>query len=303
MNKEINESKYVGKIYETKSSGPILVIEDLGMMDDTNRRRRFLKIKFLNTGNIQTIRATELSSLHIKDRYAKSVYGIGYLGDNKNYNKKEYSIWHGIIARCYNPDSSNYNLYGLMGVHVCDRWLNFSNFLEDLRKMENYDKLMAGEPYQIDKDILQPDKEYGKVYSPETCLLVLDTVNTAEVCIRHLKDNKVRYNGVGISEGKNIGYTSRISLNGICCNIGVFDTAKAAAACRDEIAWMYGKLELLNHTDMTIDEALKYRRTKFTKITNENIRQGLPPVDMCKIIDNTKLRDMCHTIVPVKRGY
>lgn len=43
-----------------------------------------------------------------------------------------YSAWDAMIQRCTNPNSLKYSDYGGRGITVCDRWLVFSNFLEDM---------------------------------------------------------------------------------------------------------------------------------------------------------------------------
>jgi hypothetical protein len=44
----------------------------------------------------------------------------------------EYSCWIAIKQRCYNPNTPHYRNYGGRGITVCDRWLEFENFLEDM---------------------------------------------------------------------------------------------------------------------------------------------------------------------------
>jgi hypothetical protein len=43
-----------------------------------------------------------------------------------------HKIWHMMKQRCLNPNAANYPLYGGRGIKVCDRWLEFLNFKEDL---------------------------------------------------------------------------------------------------------------------------------------------------------------------------
>ncbi len=50
----------------------------------------------------------------------------------KNTITKEYTIWAGMIGRCTNQNSSNYNRYGGRGISVCERWLQFENFIADM---------------------------------------------------------------------------------------------------------------------------------------------------------------------------
>ena len=45
---------------------------------------------------------------------------------------REYSSWRSMINRCTNPKSIDYPRYGGRGIKVCDRWLKFENFLEDM---------------------------------------------------------------------------------------------------------------------------------------------------------------------------
>lgn len=47
-------------------------------------------------------------------------------------HSKEYIVWAGMLARCRNPNHTAYENYGAKGIHVCDRWLDFANFIEDM---------------------------------------------------------------------------------------------------------------------------------------------------------------------------
>ncbi len=44
----------------------------------------------------------------------------------------EYRIWTGILTRCRNPHAKAFRLYGAAGISICDRWLDFANFLADM---------------------------------------------------------------------------------------------------------------------------------------------------------------------------
>lgn len=43
-----------------------------------------------------------------------------------------YTSWHGMRQRCENPNHRAFSYYGGRGVRVCQRWLTFENFLEDM---------------------------------------------------------------------------------------------------------------------------------------------------------------------------
>lgn len=44
----------------------------------------------------------------------------------------EYMAWCSMKARCLNPRNRIYKYYGGRGISVCNRWLNFEKFLEDM---------------------------------------------------------------------------------------------------------------------------------------------------------------------------
>lgn len=58
-------------------------------------------------------------------------------GHNRRVNGKNkpsltYSIWKGMIQRCYYKGSCSYKSYGGRGIKVCKRWRDFGNFLKDM---------------------------------------------------------------------------------------------------------------------------------------------------------------------------
>ena len=43
-----------------------------------------------------------------------------------------YQTWASMKNRCTNESHRNYDIYGGKGIRVCDRWMRFKNFLEDM---------------------------------------------------------------------------------------------------------------------------------------------------------------------------
>jgi len=50
---------------------------------------------------------------------------------NKN-RTTEYERWHSMRKRCFDPNCHAYKHYGGRGITICDRWLQFENFLADM---------------------------------------------------------------------------------------------------------------------------------------------------------------------------
>jgi len=45
---------------------------------------------------------------------------------------RDYFVWHGMLRRCTDPKCKNFAEYGARGITVCDRWLDFENFIADM---------------------------------------------------------------------------------------------------------------------------------------------------------------------------
>nr|DAJ41339.1 MAG TPA: hypothetical protein [Caudoviricetes sp.] len=112
----------------------------------------------------------------IKCPYEKRVYGVGYLGEGK-YKSKEngkitrvYKTWQHMLERCYDEKYQK-RQPTYKDCTVCEEWHNFQNFAEWY--YNNYYKI-EGQQMNLDKDILIKG---NKVYSPETCIFVSQTIN------------------------------------------------------------------------------------------------------------------------------
>ena len=196
------ECKGCGRIFHTASQN-IKKIKSCGCSKKNSKNRKFVvgyigstnndekykvinylndlvTIKFLETGYITTVKSSVLCGGFIKDKLKPSVCGVGYLGYCGNINRsKEYKLWKGIIERCYNTKRKDYQKYGYRGITVCERWKCFKNFLEDIEKIDGYDKekFFANE-LDLDKDIKQKNIPTNKkIYSIETCMFVDKHIN------------------------------------------------------------------------------------------------------------------------------
>ena len=75
-----------------------------------------------------------------------------------------YDIWVNMIARTKNIKNNDYRNYGARGISVCDRWLTFVRFKEDM--YSNY-LLHASQFGEENTSIERVDNSKG--YSPDNC--------------------------------------------------------------------------------------------------------------------------------------
>lgn len=96
---------------------------------------------------------------------------FGFKAGTYNVNKYIYNIWKNMERRCYYVDYPAYSHYSAKGVTVSDEFKNYSFF-------ENWYKLQwdGKTKLELDKDV-KSDGEC-KIYSPSTCILIPDAINT-----------------------------------------------------------------------------------------------------------------------------
>lgn len=161
------------------------------------KRRDKFKVRFNATGYETEAYIENVRAGKVRDPYAKSFLGVGYLGEfeKHTYWKQAKQLWSNMVKRCYNPK----DYMGYFGeAFVDERWLCFANFLEDLPELENFDKWLSGKeggpPYNLDKDLKIPG---NKVYSKDACAFVTEYENKSAGAInaRLLDKTNGRYGG------------------------------------------------------------------------------------------------------------
>jgi len=165
-----NESGLVGKEF-TSATGRYVVIKEYRVprKNGVGVGHLRLDVKFIASGYVRR-NAPPQSVVNgwIKDRYYPSVLGIACLGEEVSEEDRKllYQTWVGVLKRCYDKNHLGYKHYGAKGVFVCDRWLVFSNFVRDVKKLDNW--LLKKEfpvEYSLDKDFY-----LSNCYSPGTCI-------------------------------------------------------------------------------------------------------------------------------------
>lgn len=170
----ILEKAHIGKRYKTNCGNTCTIIRRV----PDEKYADLVEAIFDGTGFRKISRLPNFKNGKIKDPYYPSESGIGYLGEgyekmmksDKALFDKLYDRWRNMLRRCYDETSSGYYKYGKVGVHVCDRWHNLSNYIFDIIQLPGFDrtKVLNGE-ISLDKDKLQMN-EPNKQYSPETCV-------------------------------------------------------------------------------------------------------------------------------------
>ena len=110
-----------------------------------------------------------------------------------------YRVWKNIVKRCKNPNSKNYKDYGGRGITVCDRWLKFESFYDDM-----------GVGYREDLEIDRIDNDKG--YYPDNCRWVTHSDNQRNKRTNHrVTTSAGNLTVAGLAEKANVDYGTMIS--------------------------------------------------------------------------------------------
>ena len=236
---------YVGITKVHPIYGEYEVIKDLGMIHvrPNGRKDRKLVVKFKHTGyEVETFPDCVVKN-QIKDPYYPIIYGVACCGTPKDFDAasktgiREYNTWCNMISRCYNPKDIMYYAYGEIGVRVDHRWLCFEYFLEDFRRMENYDKWLNGKPreYELDKDLLQLNVPHGhRRYFKDGCCIISKKDNISLKFLQEVKSyTGVVPTGYGTYRAKIYNGTRNVPID------ATFNNQFSAAVYHDAYCWMY----------------------------------------------------------------
>ena len=140
-----------------KRFGKFIVIErDKSLVQPSGQTKTRWKC-LCECGNVKIVTGSNLKRGNVKSCgcYAKENPSHTTHGFSKT---RIYHEWKGIIARCYNPNTTRYSDYGGRGITVCDEWReDFKKFLE----------WSAKNGYSENLTIDRIDNNKG--YSPDNC--------------------------------------------------------------------------------------------------------------------------------------
>ena len=105
---------------QDKKFGRLTVIKEAG-----NKNKKNLWECLCDCGKYVIVQAGHLQSGHTKS--------CGCSRTKHNLcGSSEYGVWRSMIQRCVNKKDAGYQNYGGRGIFVCERWLFFGNFLDDM---------------------------------------------------------------------------------------------------------------------------------------------------------------------------
>ena len=249
-------SVIVNRIYNSNTCGKFKVIKQLDQRGPSGHK--LSEIQFVNTGTKCIYTNCDILAGKVVDPYFPSVCKIGCLGKASS-KCREYTIWHGMIRRCYDKNDKFYKYYGMIGVTVDKRWLCFENFINDFKYLPGYDDYIKNPLlYTLDKDILQSNIPKNKrVYSKYTCTLILRSDNTRIKILEQCENN----NYIGVYKNSYNNYRASITVNGTKIHLGIFSNEIAAANAYNYASNFYsnGNIVMKNNVPyMPPQEFIKY---------------------------------------------
>ena len=155
----------VGDMFKTNEGYNITILSDEGFYEVT--------ILF-ETGNTKVVSRQNIKTGSIKNLLHMSRYGVGFLGEGSftgKHDNRAYSVWSGMLSRCYYKKDRCWGRYGGKGVYVIDDWHNFQNFAEWFYKQP----YAQDKSFHLDKDLTMLG---ASLYSPATCCLLPASINT-----------------------------------------------------------------------------------------------------------------------------
>lgn len=177
VDSKYEEESFISKIYPQKCGDDLKILRKTDIKYKSNSY--LYECEFLKYPCKVLAYKNHILQGQVYNYLYPSVCNKGYLGIgiyNKNNCQNIYNIWYCILSRCYNKKDKNYKNYGIKGITICEKWLNFQNFAAWYEENSSWN--INNYKLDLDKDILANINHLEtKIYSPETCLLIPSELN------------------------------------------------------------------------------------------------------------------------------
>jgi hypothetical protein len=132
-----------------------------------------------------------------------------------------YRTWHNMLRRCFDDKTSTYGNYGGRGITVCERWMQFKNFAND----------MGLKPHP---SLTLERKDNDKDYDPSNC----KWASRSEQCKnrRRFCNNTTGHTGIRKIKDR---YDARFDYENLRYQLGRFASAEEAKKFRDEFVQLF----------------------------------------------------------------
>jgi hypothetical protein len=187
-----------------------------------NKSGHYLWECLCDCGNILTVVGNNLPNSHTKS--------CGCLGNGcKTHGlagTNEFTIWSGMLGRCYTETHGKYYNYGALGIQVSDDWRNsFEVFLSDMG------------PRPSNKHSIERVDTKGN-YCKENCIWT-DDLSMQAYNTKLRSNNKSGRTGVRISSKKKGTWLAEITFQYEVIRFGPFETFEEAVKAREEAELKY----------------------------------------------------------------
>lgn len=150
----------IGSINGTSKLNEETVVEIIQRLMNGEKSRDIARHYGISIRNISSIRTKRLwkhvweslpPGIDLSNGIRKRSLGLGRDYDRRNLR----DIWRKMKKRCLNPKDKDYKYYGARGITVCESWMLFNNFRND----------MSPRPKGLTIERIDNDKGY----CPENC--------------------------------------------------------------------------------------------------------------------------------------
>ena len=135
--------------------------------------------------------------------------------------KGSYNSWKAMVRRCTNPKDKDYKRYGAKGTLICERWIEYSNFVEDM-----------GEPNG--DETLDRINVYGN-YEPSNCRWAGVKTQNRNTRVRASSKTGI----TGVTQTYSGKYMAKITVGKKSHYSKMCNTVEEAAAARKELEQLY----------------------------------------------------------------